>query len=292
MYISVIIPSFNASKFIIAAIESCLIQQEVGEIIVIDDNSSDNTYDLVERYGNARVLLLRNEKRKGPGFTRNKGLMIAKFPYISFLDADDYFLQNRFTENIQFLEKTVSIDGTYEVVKNFIESEAKVSTEHNYSEIGLFEKVSPEDLFKYICKDTKSYFSIISLLIRNKNSKNFLFDIDLTYGQDIDYIYQISLHLKLKNFNKATPKILRRLHSSNHTSNADFVTFNAREKILFKWYKMAILKKLPFMPSLFLIYRMASYQYMKIGNKSVKFSKFHKIFIACKLFIIQFLYRK
>lgn len=292
MYISVIIPTFNASKFILAAINSCIIQKEVGEIIVIDDGSSDNTIDLVANFGDDRVILLRNEIRRGPGFARNRGLMTAKFPYISFLDADDYFLQDRFTENVQFLENTMAIDGTYEIVKNFIENDAKFSTEHNYSEIGLNEKILPENLFKYICKDNKLYFSIISLLIRNKYIENVLFDVDLMYGQDIDYIYQCSLSLKLANFNKTTPKILRRLHSSNHTSNADFVIFNAREKILFKWYKLAISKKLPFIPSLFLIYRMASYKYMNLEYTSIKFSKLHKILIACKLFFIQFLFGK
>src|SRR5574344_864029 len=86
--ISVIIPAYNASSTIDETIKSVLNQTITNiELIVIDDNSSDNTLEVLKKYKNIKVL--KNKKRLGPALTRNRGIEISTGSFIAFIDADD-----------------------------------------------------------------------------------------------------------------------------------------------------------------------------------------------------------
>lgn len=86
--VSIIIPCYNAEKFIFEAITSALDQtyQHV-EVIVIDDGSKDNSLELIQSFGN-RVRCYTGENQ-GVQLARNKGLQLAKGAFVKFLDADD-----------------------------------------------------------------------------------------------------------------------------------------------------------------------------------------------------------
>ena len=95
--ISVIVPLYNAEKYVEQAIDSVLNQTfKDFNLIVIDDCSTDGSYDLVQsKYGNdARVRLMRNQKNQGAALTRNTGIRAATGKYIALLDADDAYLPN------------------------------------------------------------------------------------------------------------------------------------------------------------------------------------------------------
>ena len=94
--ISVIIPTHNYGAFIDDAIESILAQdypQESIEIIVVDDGSTDNTREVVEKY-TSRVTYFYSE-RKGIAAARNRGMSLARGQIITFLDADDIWVPVR-----------------------------------------------------------------------------------------------------------------------------------------------------------------------------------------------------
>ena len=92
--ISIIIPCYNASKYLRQCIDSILNQTFKNyEIIFINDKSTDNTLDILQEYKNnsdADIKILENEYNSGPSFTRNKGLSAATGNYIAFIDSDDY----------------------------------------------------------------------------------------------------------------------------------------------------------------------------------------------------------
>ena len=90
--ISVIIPMYNAVRYITHCIDGLLAQTFTDiEIIVVDDCSSDGSAALVkERYdGNEKVILLQQEKNGGPAPARNTGMKKACGEYITFVDCDD-----------------------------------------------------------------------------------------------------------------------------------------------------------------------------------------------------------
>ena len=100
MKVSVIIPVFNAEKFIRKAVESVLDQSETGEILLIEDTSPDNSLkicqELEEKHDRVRLLRHDDLLNHGAGATRNLGIRNAKFDYVAFLDADDFYLKGRF----------------------------------------------------------------------------------------------------------------------------------------------------------------------------------------------------
>ena len=107
--ISVIIPVYNAEKHLKKAIES-VIRQTIGfeniELIIVNDNSSDNSKNIITDYSNKykNIIGINLDKNSGfPGKPRNKGIEYATAPYLIFLDADDEYVPNAF----EILYKTI-----------------------------------------------------------------------------------------------------------------------------------------------------------------------------------------
>lgn len=96
--ISVVIPVFNAADTISRAIESVIQQKGVRcEIIVVDDCSIDESASIARQYVNKHscVRLLQTECQSGPSVARNLGVNMARGQWLAFLDADDWFSDNR-----------------------------------------------------------------------------------------------------------------------------------------------------------------------------------------------------
>jgi len=101
--ISVIIPCFNSEEYITRAIESILKQSYTNyEIILVNNNSTDNTYNILQEYAKKKAGLVNvfNEYKKGAPAARNKGLSEAKGEWIQFLDADDELLPGKLEDQI------------------------------------------------------------------------------------------------------------------------------------------------------------------------------------------------
>lgn len=103
--ISVVVPCFNAEKYIGIAIESVLAQRWPNlEIVVVDDGSSDGSVELIrERFPVVRLIQQTNQ---GVAAARNNGISHAKGDWIAFLDADDYWLPGKLQAQWEMLGKT------------------------------------------------------------------------------------------------------------------------------------------------------------------------------------------
>ena len=92
--ISIIIPMYNAVKYIKQAVDSVLAQTFTDyEIVIIDDCSTDGSYELcLSLYGkNEKVHIIHHQKNKGSAEARNSGIRESKGKYIAFLDSDDVY---------------------------------------------------------------------------------------------------------------------------------------------------------------------------------------------------------
>jgi glycosyltransferase involved in cell wall biosynthesis len=88
--VSVVIPAYNAARFIGTAIDSALAQSyRPSEIIIIDDGSHDNTRSVVEKYNG--IVKFIYQVNAGPAAARNRGIREASCEWIAFLDSDDYW---------------------------------------------------------------------------------------------------------------------------------------------------------------------------------------------------------
>ena len=105
--ISVIIPTYNRRDTIKRSIDSVLSQDYDNiELIIVDDNSTDNTKEIVDSYGSDRIkYYFNNSDIHGAGVARNLGIDMANGELIAFNDSDDEWLHGKLTSQYNFLIK-------------------------------------------------------------------------------------------------------------------------------------------------------------------------------------------
>jgi glycosyltransferase involved in cell wall biosynthesis len=92
--VSVVIPTYNSARFLGAAIDSVLVQTYRDfEVIVVDDGSTDDTPEVVARFGEA--VRYRRQANQGVSEARNRGIAEAQGRYVAFLDADDTWFSGK-----------------------------------------------------------------------------------------------------------------------------------------------------------------------------------------------------
>ena len=102
--VSIIIPAYNAGRWIAAALKSALDQTwSCTEIIVVDDGSTDNTLDVAKTFEIKNVEIIHQEN-SGPAAARNRGLREAQGDFIQYLDADDLLSTNKVEEQVILLQ--------------------------------------------------------------------------------------------------------------------------------------------------------------------------------------------
>lgn len=107
--ISVIVPAYNASKYINDCVKSVLNQDYQNfELIVVNDGSKDNTLELLNKLADTdeRIIVI-DKKNGGVSTARNAGLEKARGEYIAFLDSDDTFLENSLSSFISEINDNV-----------------------------------------------------------------------------------------------------------------------------------------------------------------------------------------
>ena len=103
--VSVIIPTFNRSERVVRAVSSVLNQSfKDFEIIVVDDGSTDNTHEALSKYTSA-IHYIQQPDNMGVSAARNRGITSSIAPWIAFLDSDDYWLKEKLSVQIEFVDQ-------------------------------------------------------------------------------------------------------------------------------------------------------------------------------------------
>ena len=103
--VSVIIPAFNAERYIGDALASVRGQMRDMEVLVVDDGSTDGTVKTAEAFADAFDLTILRQTNGGPSAARNIAIQRARSPYIAFLDADDVMLPQRLATQAELLDQ-------------------------------------------------------------------------------------------------------------------------------------------------------------------------------------------
>ena len=105
--VSIVTPIFNSELFLEETINSVLCQTfKNWELILVDDNSSDNSRKIAEKFTrkDKRVRLIKLEKNQGPAVARNYGIHNSKGKYVAFIDSDDLWSENKLMDQIKFMK--------------------------------------------------------------------------------------------------------------------------------------------------------------------------------------------
>lgn len=108
--VSVIVPVYNAEKFIRETMDSVRAQTyENWELLLVEDVSSDGSVDVITEYiaktQDTRIRLIRQPSNQGAASARNRGVREAAGRYIAYLDADDLWMPEKLEHEIRFMEK-------------------------------------------------------------------------------------------------------------------------------------------------------------------------------------------
>lgn len=179
--ISVIIPVYNAEKYLEECLQSVLAQTFVDfEIICINDGSTDHSLEILKQYAknDSRIKII-DQQNKGVSAVRNAGLAIAKGAYIGFVDSDDTIENDFFEKLIDNAENTKS-DAVY----------SKLSANHN---LGGFsgEIESPQILQnllpQFFMQDNLNSVCIKLFCLKIINDHNIRFPVGIKHGEDAQF---------------------------------------------------------------------------------------------------------
>jgi len=246
--VSVIIPVYNAEKFLRKAFESAVHLEEVGEVILVEDASPDNALmicqELEKEYAKVKLFRHPDGKNRGAGASRNLGIEKATCEFIAFLDADDWYLPNRFKEAKKIL-KNPNIDGVYEPMGTWFYEDVgllfgkKMSKEEGDAIITFLRKpVQPEDLFYSLLSKANGSFHTNGISLRKSLiEKVGLFSSKLKLHQDTEYWIRCAFYGKL--ISPPNPKIvaIRGVHDENRINGVNFQSKANFYRVLFEGLK-------------------------------------------------------
>lgn len=165
MKYSIIIPVYNAEKYLDECIESVLRQNADLELILVDDGSTDKSGEICERYKKDNVLVYHIENT-GPGRARNFGVEKATGDFLMFMDADDY-LSSDFFEKLENSETDFNADVIlFEIIKTFQNGREELMS-YGFLKEKLYKK-SREDAYRHISECNKFPGSCWAKVINRK----------------------------------------------------------------------------------------------------------------------------
>jgi glycosyltransferase involved in cell wall biosynthesis len=206
--VSVLMPAYNAEKYIALAIDSILAQSfQDYEFIIINDGSTDNTEQIIGSYNDARIRYIKNETNLKLIATLNKGFDLCLGQYIVRMDADDISLPDRIEKQVQFMDQNpeIGLCGTA------FESFGFINGPYFYKS---------EDIDIRIRLLHECHMLHPSIIIRTEVIRQHNLYMTILHGEDLDFFIRIAEQTKLANL----PEILIRyqqLPESMSKANAE-----------------------------------------------------------------------
>ena len=200
--ISVVIPLYNKGFIISETLNSVLAQTFTDfEIVIVNDGSTDNSFEIVSQYSDDRIRLY-NQENKGVSKTRNAGIEYSKSELIAFLDADDYWHPNHLEELYQLYIDFPNC-GLY-ANRYFmkISEENTIKTTYIQAVYDNFRGILPD----YFLASMQYRVGLTSAVAIPKKmvQGNFLFNPELNGQEDLELFTKIAIHKPVAITNKYT----------------------------------------------------------------------------------------
>ena len=251
--VSVVIPMYNAERFVARAIKSALVQQEVREVVAVDDGYQDKALEIARQLAQedkrVRVLMHENNANLGAGPTRNLGIQSCTSDYVAFLDADDYYLPGRFKKTQLSLAQNPEASAVYDPVGTEFSNEDAIK---NFADL---KNISPEKAAGYISfpDQTLQGMALLNGMLagtigsvhtngitirRSVFNKSGLFRSDLKLHQDTELWLRIAYHGHFVPGETEAPVAIRVIHEENRISRRNIRSNYLLRKVLYnEWYR-------------------------------------------------------
>ncbi len=231
--VSIIMNCYNGEKYLSRALESIKRQKyENFELVFFDNHSNDKSEEIFKKFNDSRFKYFKSDKHKILYEARNDALKKCNGKYISFLDTDDYWFENKLFLQVPILEKNHNIGLVY---GNFIK--------YNVNKF-LFKKKSLKSNLFQSGKITKSlinnyYIGLLTVIIRKSFMSGDLEYFNPKYNllSDFDYIIRFS---QKHSFDFVKQNIAVYTQHENQLQSK-YISVQAAQ--FDHWYKMNILNK-------------------------------------------------
>lgn len=243
--VSVIIPAYNAQKYLSETISSVINQTYQNlEIIIVDDGSTDKTKEIIHSFSDSRITYF-YQSNSGVSTARNKGIEIATGDYFAFLDSDDVWLEDNIEEKVELLERSNKYDIAFSSII-FINGQSERGEIYN-----SVTKLDTKTLLSW----QNNLITSPSILVCTRRVIDEIkgFDSELSTAADQDFLFRASSKFKLIKLQKET--VLYRIHGENMHQNISLMekdhilAFKKAEKYnLFEsfWFKQKCFSNLYF----------------------------------------------
>ncbi len=201
--VTIVLPTYNGSKYLRQSIESCLNQTHKNlELIIVDDGSREDIHQMVKTYSDVRVQYVRHPKNLGLPQALNTGFRRATGQYLTWTSDDNFFADHAIEELVRFLQ-------TYDDV-DFVYAENVLLNEGNVGETQL-RRIQPPASLKNINLIGACFLYLRKVYegVGQYNAKTFL-------AEDYDYWIRVSKQFKMQRLLR--PLYYYRFHADSLTS--------------------------------------------------------------------------
>ena len=220
--ISVLMPAYNAEKYIGEAIESVLNQTfKDFELIVVNDGSTDRTEEIILSFSDPRIRYVKNEKNIGVISTRNKSVDLATGKYCALLDADDISLPQRFETQLRFFEKNPDyvLCGSWAYI-----------IDNKGNRTGKIKFIDSDNLLKISYLFSNALVNS-SIMLKTDILKKFKYRPEILISEDFDlFLRMVNAGLKIANLPEYLIKY--RWHDTNISNENDVFQTEKKQELL------------------------------------------------------------
>lgn len=217
--VSILIANYNNAKYLDDCIQSILNQTYSNwEIIFVDDDSTDNSLEIISKYSHLPITIVRNDKNKGCGYTKHRCASIANGTYLGFLDPDDALTTDAIETLVPHFDDNISM-----VYSRFYHCDEKL----NVLSINPHQRAIPEgNSYLEIGNYAISHFVLFS-----KKAYNLSGGIDPLFRRAVDQ----DLYYKLEEFGSCF-FVDKPLYY--YRNNANGIS-QEKKKLAFLWHEIA-----------------------------------------------------
>jgi glycosyltransferase involved in cell wall biosynthesis len=206
--VSVIIPAYNAERFVRAAIDSVLAQTYTHlEVIVVDDGSKDGTRAAVQAYGE-RVRYLRQENARQAA-ARNRGIAETRGELLAFLDADDVWREDKLEKQVALLEREPGLGLVYCSLREVDLQDGPIGDAHA--------RLRGHCLREVLLGRSTGGLGSTALVPRAVLERIGTFDVELPPCEDTDLFWRIAVRYPIDYVDE--PLVRYRIHPGNAHAN-------------------------------------------------------------------------
>jgi glycosyltransferase involved in cell wall biosynthesis len=219
--VSVVVPAYNAARFLAAAIDSVLAQtyREV-ELILVDDGSTDETPAVARSYGQRLRYLRQANARQAAA--RNRGIAEARGELIAFLDADDVWREDKLEKQVALIERTPGLGLVYSSLEHIGADGAPCG--------GARARLRGAALAGILLGETDGICGSTPLVPRSVLDRVGVFDVDLPPCEDTDLFWRIAARYPIDFVDE--PVVRYRFHPGN--AHADLQRMRRAWSLLYR----------------------------------------------------------